>query len=150
MIYAWGMTDRGTVRPQNQDGFYLDVPSARLAIGVVCDGMGGARAGNIASQMAVETFVDTLQSSEPQQYEYRIDIKVRGDRECKAEEGKPVLASNVLICLDPGHYEGQNVIETKGIRYAEGDFTLELAQEVRKILVETYGITSLLVVAEEA
>ena len=62
MIYAWGMTDRGTVRPQNQDGFYLDVPSARLAIGVVCDGMGGARAGNIASQMAVETFVDTLQS----------------------------------------------------------------------------------------
>ena len=56
------MTDRGTVRPQNQDGFYLDVPSARLAIGVVCDGMGGARAGNIASQMAVETFVDTLQS----------------------------------------------------------------------------------------
>lgn len=90
------------------------------------------------------SFVDTLQSPEPQQCEYRIDIKVRNSGEYEAEEGKTVLASNVLICLDPGHYEGQNVIETKGIRYAEGDFTLELAQEVRKILKETYGITSLL------
>lgn len=104
----------------------------------------GARVSDGKADGVEHSFVDTLQSSEPQQYEYRIDIKVRDDRECKAEDGKQVLASNVLICLDPGHYEGQNVIETKGVRYAEGDFTLELAKEVRKILVETYGITSLL------
>ncbi len=62
MIHAWGITDKGAVRQQNQDGFYLDVPSERLAVGVVCDGMGGAKAGNIASLLAVETFVETLQS----------------------------------------------------------------------------------------
>lgn len=61
MIHAWGITDTGAVRTQNQDGFYLDVPSEHLAVGVVCDGMGGAKAGNIASLLAVETFVDALQ-----------------------------------------------------------------------------------------
>ena len=65
MIYAWGVTDTGAVRTQNQDGFYLDVPSEHLAVGVVCDGMGGAKAGNIASMLAVETFVGTLQSCQP-------------------------------------------------------------------------------------
>lgn len=104
----------------------------------------GAQASDGKAGGVEYSFVDTLQSPEPQQYEYRIDIKVRNSGEYEAEEGKTVLASNVLICLDPGHYEGQNVIETKGIRYAEGDFTLELAQEARKILEETYGITSLL------
>ncbi len=62
MIYAWGITDRGVVRTQNQDGYYLNVPSEGVAVGVVCDGMGGAKAGNIASMIAVETFVDTLQT----------------------------------------------------------------------------------------
>lgn len=62
MIHAWGVTDKGAIRTQNQDGYYLDIPSEHLAVGVVCDGMGGAKAGNIASLIAVETFVDTLQS----------------------------------------------------------------------------------------
>ena len=64
MIKAWGITDKGVVRTQNQDGYYLDVPSEHLAVGVVCDGMGGAKAGNIASLIAVETFVDTLQHAQ--------------------------------------------------------------------------------------
>nr|WP_317323167.1 Stp1/IreP family PP2C-type Ser/Thr phosphatase [uncultured Flavonifractor sp.] len=64
MINAWGITDKGVVRTQNQDGYYLDVPSEHLAVGVVCDGMGGAKAGNIASLIAVETFVETLQCAQ--------------------------------------------------------------------------------------
>ena len=60
MIKAWGITDKGAVRQQNQDAYYLDLPSTELAVAVVCDGMGGARAGNVASMMAVETFVNTL------------------------------------------------------------------------------------------
>ena len=66
MIHAWGVTDKGAIRTQNQDGYYLDVPSEHLAVGVVCDGMGGAKAGNIASLIAVETFVDTLQNMGPE------------------------------------------------------------------------------------
>ena len=56
MIKAWGVTDKGAIRQQNQDGFYLEQYGADLTAGVVCDGMGGALAGNIASLLAVETF----------------------------------------------------------------------------------------------
>ena len=81
MIHAWGITDKGAVRTQNQDGFYLDVPSEHLAVGVVCDGMGGAKAGNIASLIAVETFVDALQGMQPEGGASRRSFAGRGDRQ---------------------------------------------------------------------
>ncbi len=65
MIKAWGITHKGCVRTQNQDAYYLDVLSQELAVGLVCDGMGGARAGNIASMLAVEAFVEALQQLPP-------------------------------------------------------------------------------------
>ncbi len=62
---AWSLTDQGRVRKQNQDAcrflrFELGDGTETLAA-VVCDGMGGAKAGNIASEMAVETFMEELQ-----------------------------------------------------------------------------------------
>lgn len=63
MIKAWGVTDKGAVRNQNQDAYYLDVPDQGLALAVVCDGMGGAKAGNVASTLAVNAFVDALRSN---------------------------------------------------------------------------------------
>ena len=59
------------------------------------------------------------------------------------KEGKAVLASNVMVCIDPGHFAGKNAaysIDSFG--YAEGDFTLEIALCLRDILKETYGIDS--------
>ena len=62
---AWGLTDQGRVRKQNQDAcrfltFGLGDGTEVMAA-VVCDGMGGAKAGNIASEMAVDIFVQELQ-----------------------------------------------------------------------------------------
>ena len=55
---AWGLTHRGAVRHQNQDAFAIrNLPDGRV-IALVCDGMGGARAGNIASAMAVKLFTE--------------------------------------------------------------------------------------------
>lgn len=61
---AWSLTDRGRVRKQNQDACsfqtFLLGDGTEVTAAVVCDGMGGAKAGNIASEMAVETFMSEL------------------------------------------------------------------------------------------
>ena len=50
MVSVWGLTDKGIVRRENQDSCaYETIPERGLAWGVVCDGMGGAKAGDIAS-----------------------------------------------------------------------------------------------------
>lgn len=53
----WGLTDRGNVRAQNQDYFTIVHFSDTHALAVVCDGMGGAKSGNVASRLATEVFV---------------------------------------------------------------------------------------------
>jgi serine/threonine protein phosphatase PrpC len=52
---AAGKTDIGSVRKNNEDSLGWD---QRLGVYVVCDGMGGAQAGEIASKMAVELLLD--------------------------------------------------------------------------------------------
>ncbi len=62
MVSVWGMTDKGIVRRENQDSCaYEIIEDSGLAWGVVCDGMGGAKAGDVASKMAVETFCTHLE-----------------------------------------------------------------------------------------
>lgn len=60
MVKGWGVTDKGAVRQQNQDAYYLSITENALAVAVVCDGMGGAKAGNVASTLALDTFVEAL------------------------------------------------------------------------------------------
>lgn len=58
----WGLTDRGAVRAQNQDAFSIQPQSDGRILAVVCDGMGGARAGNVASEMTVSLFTAAFES----------------------------------------------------------------------------------------
>lgn len=87
------------------------------------------------------SFTDTLEDAAPQQYMYRVDVTVADRTRYEAVEGKPVLASNILICIDPGHYAGKNLIREESSTYIEGDFTLALAGELRRILEGDYGVT---------
>lgn len=67
MIHVWGVTDKGAVRTQNQDSYYLKSVEDDLAVAIVCDGMGGALAGNVASSLAVETagaYMESLSAGE--------------------------------------------------------------------------------------
>ena len=59
----FGLTDIGLVRKMNQDSYAVRILDDDLAIAVVCDGMGGAQAGNVASAVAVETFAATLEDA---------------------------------------------------------------------------------------
>ena len=58
-------TDIGKKRSENQDRVHAEFLADNVAVAVVCDGMGGARAGNIASMLAVEAFVEALQDLPP-------------------------------------------------------------------------------------
>ncbi len=57
-MQVWGITHRGAVRQQNQDSFSIRTLEDGRVIALVCDGMGGARAGNVASAMASELFME--------------------------------------------------------------------------------------------
>ena len=46
-------TDKGRVRSDNQDAYFAGRISDNAVFAVVCDGMGGANAGNVASENAV-------------------------------------------------------------------------------------------------
>ena len=57
------MTDPGCVRKQNQDAYRIEQLDRNTLLCVVCDGMGGAKSGNIASTLAVEVFAEEIRRS---------------------------------------------------------------------------------------
>jgi protein phosphatase len=54
VLRAYGVTDKGRVRPTNEDCLAID---EHCGLCVVADGMGGHNAGEVAAQMAVEAVV---------------------------------------------------------------------------------------------
>ncbi len=59
MIVA-AKSDIGRQRLENQDTYCFKILNDYIAYGIVCDGMGGAKGGKIASSMAVETISEIL------------------------------------------------------------------------------------------
>ncbi len=56
-------TDKGKVRATNQDSVYINTLSGDSVFAIVCDGMGGANAGDVASKTAVEIISNYVTNS---------------------------------------------------------------------------------------
>jgi protein phosphatase len=77
-----GKTDIGNVRSNNEDNFGFDT---RFGIYVVCDGMGGQAAGEVASKIAVDTILNYYRSPSeaghhPQAGQAMEGVSERGNR----------------------------------------------------------------------
>ena len=59
----WGITDPGCVRTQNQDAYKIEQLDRNSLLCVVCDGMGGAKSGNVASSLAADVLVQQVRDS---------------------------------------------------------------------------------------
>ena len=79
---AYGITDKGKVRRINQDSFLYDLQEEQdRAVAVLCDGMGGERAGEVASELAAGAFLEhALKSFTLPETPLAVDIA----RECAA------------------------------------------------------------------
>jgi PPM family protein phosphatase len=59
VLRAFGVTDKGRVRPTNEDCFAV---REDLGLCVIADGMGGHNAGEVASRLAVDAVIETCAS----------------------------------------------------------------------------------------
>ena len=59
----WIVSDPGCVRTSNQDACAVEQLDKKTMLCVVCDGMGGAKSGDVASSLAVEVFSQEIKRS---------------------------------------------------------------------------------------
>lgn len=59
----WAVTDPGCIREQNQDAYHIEQLDKNTVLCTVCDGMGGARSGNVASSLAVDVYTQEVKRS---------------------------------------------------------------------------------------
>ena len=78
-MQSWGLSDQGCVRKQNQDAYHIEKLDRNSLLCVVCDGMGGAKSGNIASTLAVDVFVEEVRRTWTSGItQYKLEQMLRG------------------------------------------------------------------------
>ena len=63
MIQAYAKSDKGKVREQNQDSYFISEPLDKVQLFIIADGMGGYNGGEIASSLAVESAKNYIENN---------------------------------------------------------------------------------------
>lgn len=91
----WGKTDIGTVRRENQDAcYYRQFDKNDSALMLICDGMGGAKAGNVASNIAMQKFIDGFSDVQP--HKLKIDEKIEIIERLISEANETIYEKSAL------------------------------------------------------
>ena len=97
----WAITDPGCVRTQNQDTYKVEELDRNSLLCVVCDGMGGAKSGNVASTLAADVFIQQVQNS------WRANLS--------AEEVDSLLCNTVKLVNFTVHDQARQVEDFAGM-----------------------------------
>jgi len=127
----WGTTNSGRVRRQNQDVFKILYDEDRnVAVLVVCDGMGGAKAGNVASALAAEAFMHHMGK-------YIEDIGIQSDVAMKMADS--VLAANRAVyekSMQDDEFSGMGTTLAAAISTSNGEVVVNVGDS------RVYHVTS--------
>lgn len=144
---AWGNTDPGNIRKNNEDAWLID---PALSLAVVADGMGGAACGEVASAITAETISEYLRDSEEDRDPHtiiaeaiglankRVLEKARISTDCKGMGSTVVLAllRNPLVFI-------ANVGDSRAYLFREGVLTqLSYDQTLLNELCSTTPMTA--------
>jgi protein phosphatase len=121
VLQASGVSDKGGIRPTNEDCFVIDDALCLIA---VADGMGGHRGGEIAARVAVDSVTDLLRHP-PADWTHGYD---------------PAISPAANLLRTSVHYANQNVLETaeKSDKYAGMGTTIVAALIVGDRLTVTH------------
>ena len=141
-MQCWGLSDTGCVRKQNQDSYKIVELDRNSLLCIVCDGMGGAKSGNVASSLAVDVFVEEMQRCWiPKMNPDKIDMAMRGAvklanftvydqaRQFEEFEGMgttlvaAVITTSLAVLINVGDSRAYG-IDSQGIRQLTKDHSL--------------------------
>src|SRR5215468_8855720 len=112
MLEAFALSDKGCVRTNNEDYCLID---QERGLYVLADGMGGARAGEQASRMAVEAVADTVRSAGPPDSQVLIRATEEANRRVlEAAHSDPSLEGMGTTLVAALEVEGELAIASVG------------------------------------
>jgi serine/threonine protein phosphatase PrpC len=126
-ISAFGLSDRGRIRPRNEDAMAVE-PSRGIVM--VADGMGGAPAGEVASALAVQEVCKGLHAGQG----LRDAILRANDRILKMANdqssllGMGTTLTALRVNADTGAFEGGHVGDSRAYRL-NGDDLFQITRD---------------------
>ena len=133
---SFGMTDKGAVRANNEDCFLIEKCPTRdcLVLGL-CDGMGGARAGELASSLAVKAFVNRVYERLNTPERRRLDYHRLLQEACDEANGAAYTYSHFSE-----EYEGMGTTLVGGVIKNRGNGYIINVGDSRAYLISRRGI----------
>ena len=126
----WVLSDPGCVRSSNQDAYTVEQLDKNTMLCVVCDGMGGAKSGDVASNLAVEVFSQEVKRSwKADMDDAETDLMLRNalklanftvyDQSCQFEEFSGMGTTMVAVLIRGREATALNVGDSRAYRINE-------------------------------
>ena len=151
MLRAYGLTDKGRVRPTNEDCFAI---REELGLCVIADGMGGHNAGEVAARLAVDAvieFIGERRADTAWPFGYDASLSIDGNRLRTAVHLANVRIFETAISADRCAGMGTTIVAARvsegGLSVAHvGDSRLYVAanRRVRQVTIDDSWMASML------